>query len=46
MTEMYRMRLCSETKIVISKSCELEAYDGNVRSVIMWKHKKILFENM
>ena len=30
---MYRMRFCGNTKIVISKSCELEAYDGNVRTM-------------
>ena len=46
MTKMYRMRFCGNTKIEISKSCELEAYGGNVPNVIMWKHKKILFENM
>ena len=36
MTEMCAMRFCGNTKIVISKSCELEAYDGNVRSVMLF----------
>ena len=35
-----------ENKNELNEQCELEAYDGNVCNVIMWKNKKILFENM
>ena len=43
---MCAMRFCGKTKRVFSSSCEDNAYDGNVPNAIMWKHKKILFENM
>ena len=46
MAEMCAMRFCGKTKRVFSSSCEDNAYDGNVPNAIMWKHKKILFENM
>ena len=36
MTEMYRVRFCGKTKIVISKTCEDNAYDGNA---ILWRTK-------
>ena len=36
MTEMCAMRFCGKTKIVISKSCEDNAYDGNA---ILWRTK-------
>ena len=43
MREMYQMRFYSETKGNSSTSYEDDAYDGNVISVIMWKHTKKIF---
>ena len=35
-----------ENKNELNKQCEHDAYDGNVCNAILWKNKKILFENM